>query len=249
MHLPVHDEAARASIRLSYENLKQGRLEFATDIKTGRVFHNVSNMAKGLRRFLRLGGQPTVEIDLANAQPLFLLSLYPNDASALAEKRRFIEIIQAGLFYEAFNPSTGATLNLGKHVERERIKRAFQQQVLSGKNHYTGRVRDAFSSAFPILANAIEGAKKHHHAALSLRLQRVESNLVIHQVVGQLRNESPPISAVTIHDAILCAAKDANAVSRVFKEETHRLLGVVPTLHLTENTPTYHAEGLPTITR
>jgi hypothetical protein len=230
---PEIEEAARLPLRLSYENLKRGRLEFSTDLKTQRVFHNVANMAKPLRRFLRLDGEECVEIDLANAQPLLLLSLYGAGATSQNERLKYSSFVSAGRFYERLNALAGSPYTTALGDGRDRLKRAFQQQILSGKNHYTGRLKTAFFSEFPILAKAITSEKTENHGALSRRLQRVEANLVIDRVVSRIRLEQPTTKVVTIHDAILCAKSRAETVARIFSEETESLLGVRPTLNTT----------------
>lgn len=58
------------------------------DVNTGRVFNNITNMPKVVREFMQVNGEPLIEIDISNAQPLMLLKLiddYFNYAEHLKE--------------------------------------------------------------------------------------------------------------------------------------------------------------------
>ncbi len=217
---------------LFIEDIQQRRFSFVVGRKTGRVTHTASLMPKALRRFVLLDGEPCAEVDLKSAQPLLLLSAYP---SACLEKEFYAKAVTTGRLYELINERAGKSYGTSDE-DRDRLKRAFLSQVLSGKRHYTGKLKAAFADLFPELARIVERAKQPDHAAITNRLMRLESELVVHRVVSRLRSDYPGLKTITIHDAILCAAKDAETIASVLKDETQRLLGVVPAVSITKHT-------------
>lgn len=67
--LPLNDEG-HADTLSCLERLHEEDWYFVAD-RQGRVHHNVSCLKRELRQFLRVDGEPLVELDISNSQPLF----------------------------------------------------------------------------------------------------------------------------------------------------------------------------------
>lgn len=67
--LPLNDEG-HADTLSCLERLHEEDWYFVAD-RQGRVHHNVSCLKRELRQFLRVEGEPLVELDISNSQPLF----------------------------------------------------------------------------------------------------------------------------------------------------------------------------------
>lgn len=65
------NQLRRDAWTMSIDYVDHGRWYFSDDPKSGRVFNNVTSLPKSVRRYILLGGQPCVEIDIRNSQPFF----------------------------------------------------------------------------------------------------------------------------------------------------------------------------------
>ena len=57
------------------QNFETGNLHFVVDPKTGRVYNNLTNMPRDLRKFLYRGTEPLIQIDVSNSQPFLFCPL------------------------------------------------------------------------------------------------------------------------------------------------------------------------------
>jgi len=191
---------------------------FKVDRKTGRVFHNVCNLHKRVRPFLRYKGMPLVEVDISNCQPLLLYSLYPDKGAD--EARRYLELVESGKFYEVLQVLCDAP-------DREKFKKQFYSYLFS-PNYWQTKAGEVFKNHFPELAAVIYEMKKDEYNALALALQQLEADLVITAVVPILAQKGIPI--VTIHDSIATLPECVEEVKKVIQTECFRLYGIAPSI-------------------
>lgn len=64
-------EVAKEQYRYSVDGISRGVWHFVPDAYS-RIHHNISNLKRELRKFLHIGGQPLVEVDVKSCQPLIL---------------------------------------------------------------------------------------------------------------------------------------------------------------------------------
>jgi len=215
---------------ISRDWIQEKRWFFAEDEKTGRVFHNVANFKKELRAYLRFNGEPMVEVDIANCQPLLLFNFYPDKKSA--EAIRYRELVENGRFYELLQ-------SLLNQPDREKVKTPFIT-FLFAKSHWIIPVGEAFKKEFPELAKVIATEKREEHNALAIALQKLEADLVINQVVGICKKENIP--TVTIHDSLLTLPAHVERVKRILEEECQRLYSISATVKTKELTEPLQTE-------
>ena len=100
---PIHAEQSYRSYRFS----RGGTGRFPTD-KNGRIYYPLTNMAKGLRKFISLdqdGGETLVEVDIKCSNPQMMLKaglVHPNEAlewAVLINKDRFYEQVWGGVIH------------------------------------------------------------------------------------------------------------------------------------------------------
>lgn len=137
----------------SVEFINNKDWSFFYDNVTGRVFNNVTSLPKLLRPYLLLDGQPVIEIDVANCQPLLLLSLYGESDSY--EREKYESVVLTGMFYESVN-----NLQKQPYPEREQAKKAVYRRILFGSlKQKRYNLYKAFATLFPILDKKIDEIK------------------------------------------------------------------------------------------
>jgi hypothetical protein len=233
-----HTQAARV---LTLDTVQHGTHWLRRDKETGRVFHTVTQCPRELRRFLLLASEPVREVDMANAQPFFLLSLYPESED---ERNTFAATVGQGRFYEALfdaMPRTArrswgsdrTTWDEPGSSHRDRFKKHVMRCVLysesSGSEEATA-VFTACGELFPWLAGelALRRAATGGASALARAMQRREAELVLGRVVPRILAEMPDSRPITIHDGLLCPARFAEAAKFILEEETAATYGVRP---------------------
>lgn len=202
-----------------------GRLEdrdwwFTRDPDTGRVFHNVTTMPRDIRPYLLLDGQPVAETDIANCQPFLLAGLYP---SACRERREYLDICVAGQFYEEIGKGLGG--------DREAVKVGVYKSILYGGYYSTDDPAFlGFAARFPRLGRIIKAQKvgKGGNSRLPIRMQRMESDLMLGVVLPRIMRELPASRALTIHDSLVVPVRHAEAAAAIIREELVNRYGVAP---------------------
>lgn len=236
---PFKSSFQRSAWLLTLRNFAQGRFWLTADENTGRVFHNVTQCPRELRRFLRLAGEPVAEVDIGAAQPFFALSLFPPDHP---ERRAYAELVTAADFYgslfdlmpKAKRRSWGSDVAswTPDSTHRDRFKKHTCQHVFYGTTPEDSApaVFEALGTVSPWLAGelALRRAKKDGATALARELQSKEAELVLGRVIPRIVSELPDCHAVTIHDGILCPARFASEIRRLMEEEAESVFGVRP---------------------
>ena len=69
----------------------------------------------------------------------------------------------------------------------------------------------------------IQGIKRYQKNRLALRLQGIEADLVIGEVVSRIREAGIP--CLTVHDSVMCKYQDRGFVYSVMKDKLQKLIG------------------------
>jgi hypothetical protein len=190
---------------------------FATDRKTGRVYHNVANCPKEMRAHLRLDGRELVEVDISNCQPMLLHYLYEDKTSA--EAVRYKKIAEEGIFYEVVAAVAGQT--------RDDAKGQFLTFAF-GQIHHSNKLGRAFSTLFQELRAIMDGIKMGNYRKMAILLQKLEAELMINTVVPILEKRGMPV--LTVHDSLMVFPEHAGQVQEIIKAECQRLYNLCPRL-------------------
>ncbi|MEZ5945194.1 MAG: hypothetical protein R3C18_27790 [Planctomycetaceae bacterium] len=218
----------------------------------GRYHTNISCFHKVLRPFLRIDGQPLVEVDVSACQPLCLavllhdikkdiltsvpltevqirlahtLSIIPVCCASEEEDDtiRYQKDCESGKFYEIMQ-------EICKVDSKSQIKKKLFKDVFFGKRTLAG-----FRILYPTMAGLIDWVKRHDYRHLSHELQRIESSIVIDDACEVMRVQHPDVPILTIHDAILTTVEHVRLVKDVLRSAFNRR-GVNPQIK-PEDTP------------
>ena len=185
MHDPVYAE----QFYRSYRKSKGGAGRLSTD-KNGRIYHPITNMAKGLRKLISLdsdGGEPIVEVDIKCSNPLMMLKaglVHPDEAlqwALLIHKDRFYQKVCSGNSFRASSKRyVNSVFNGSKGITRAKMLKLFPKTV-TNMSKATGNL-----------------------------LMRTESK-IMNTILQELYDDD--VVVLRLHDAFLCNPSDAKYVS------------------------------------
>ncbi len=210
--------------RLWVSSLTNSDYVFRRD-KQGRLYTNVVNCPKRLRRFLRVDGiEELCIVDIANSQPLLLnLLLGQYRLGDVEDVKRYRKDTEEGKFYEKLMHV------LGLHdLKRGEFKVDVLKHGIYSKYRYESDVMTALKVLYPTVWEFIISFKNTPRSTeLPLMMQREEAQLIIDNISPRLHDMG--IWHLTIHDAILCDCDSRHDVCKVMIEE-YSLKGLTPML-------------------
>jgi len=166
-----------------------------------RLHTSYTNLDSDYRKYIKLNDNEIKSSDIVNCQPWLL--------SNLIDCPDFKKVCAEGSFYECF---TNKQLTDEKEIEmdRNKIKTTFynicygfyQQRadLVSKELEDKKTMLYKFVAMFPKVWAYIVKTNTPNHKELCKQLQRLESDLMINNILYRLLNEN--ISALTIHDSI-----------------------------------------------
>lgn len=193
-----------------------------------RVYSTITSYPSKLKQFLRYKGEPLVNIDIANSQPL-LLCLLPG-----FDDVQYKSDVQNGILYERLMVTAGLSDTIEEAkicFERDLVKTEFFQYVLYKKKgmpfDLEQRVVKAFAYIYPEAFEFIKGLSEKEH--LAVQMQKTEADVMIDKVLKDLLIDFVP--CVTIHDSVLSVQSNAECISGyILKHFTGG--GVIPSLKI-----------------
>lgn len=218
-----------------------GRIEdrnwwFATDAKSGRIYHNASSLPTDCRSMLLVDGQPAAETDITNCQPFLLAALYPGHSP---ERTRFMDLCVAGRFYEHLNGLFDVP-----YSDRAALKVATYQNIMYGRLwHCDQPLFKAFAAEWPILGGIIRSRKsgKGGRSRLPVEMQAAEAGLMIGRIVPRLMAELPGVPILTIHDSLLVGGRYADTAAAIITDEMRLRFGACPPVTIKQHKSTTKA--------
>ncbi len=212
------------SVRLACDKIRRKDYYFSTDSKTGRIFHNFSNIKKEYRKcILDSEDLPLVDIDISNSQPFFLsLILIANNICG-NDVELYHELTKQGKLYDYIADKC----NQNRSYVKDKII-----IMLFGKNEWEFLVKKCFIEQFPNVYAVIERYKENNQNELALELQRREADFMINTLSPILIEKN--IKFLTVHDSLMVSQKDAYYVHNMMKDTFIDYCGVTPTLKMTD---------------
>lgn len=177
--------------------------------KHGRVFGTWSRVPRELRGLFLIKGKPTVEVDIKNAQPTFLVNLYKD--KCLPECQKFIEKIAAGEFYEYIMEKT-------ELKEREDVKRLCMS-FLCGKVKSNPELLGFFRKEFPTLLLRILEKLASNYRSLAWWLQQQESAIIVQGICSKF-----PV--FSMHDGVICEESMREEVKKATEKALFDVCGI-----------------------
>lgn len=214
----------------------------------GRFHSNFTSLSGFLRRYLALDGEPLVNIDLCNSQPVFLSNLLLSVASSLSSPllsnssaplahplpppptvcfsflypeeglSEFARVVGEGRLYESLVDEVNRVEV--KKVDRPEVKARMMTFLFGDIEHMDGSSTGrAFGRLYPAAYDLLRTLKLVHGSDwVPQEMQRRESALMVGLVAERLRAEHPAIPILTIHDSFLTPARHAPVVEQILRD-------------------------------
>jgi len=224
------------SYRIAIDHIADGQVYHKIDHRTGRLFTNITNLYKHLRRFLRYQGQELVEVDIANSQPFLfnsiLQEMYPHKGKDGKENEykdveKYERNTKKGRFYDHLLAEINR--KTGKKLTREKFKPTAFGKIFfcQSKSNFRYIESKIFRELYPNVFKCILHEKRDDYRNLALKLQKHEADIMIDKIAIPLSAKMP---IFTIHDSILTTKKNLSKVKKFIQKTFADELGIVPTL-------------------
>lgn len=254
------------AIEASAKRIKNGDIFWTVDCTSGRFHSNVTNIAKGLRSYLRIKGEPLVNIDIKNSQPYlstilltdpgkvawmtknpaFALLLQSLKVSSNHDVKKYIEFVISGTLYEYLMQEFAKEgLPLTRNETKQQVLRILFARNRTPKDEINNQCREIFKDRFPTvhrIFSKVRGSEKgdrfSNYKRFAILLQRIESYLILDVILKRIYRELPGTIAITVHDSIMTGVLTNNvkAVTKIIIEELTFFVGHRPQINL-ERTP------------
>lgn len=256
------DTEAYNRVLASAIRILNGDIFYKVDNTSGRFHSNVTNCPSGFRPYLRVNGEPLINIDVKNCQPYLstIVLTDPLKASAFTENPAFIMVLQSlkvshkqdvrkyislvvnGNFYEyLMNEFAASGLHLDRSATKRQVLRILFARNRAPKNETNRKAREVFKKCFPTvhrIFNKVRGTAKgdkfHSFKRFAILLQRMESYLMLDLVVKRIRREMPDVVALTVHDSVMTGilTNKVEEVKKIIIEEMTNFVGFRPNVNI-----------------
>lgn len=206
----------------SIESIKDGNLFWHFD-DYGRFHSNFTVIRSSVRKeCLRIDGEPTLEVDIPNSQPLFFSWLARSHGGADPDELgRFSDIALGGRLYEHLSD------RFGPSVTRSQVKKIVYR-ALFGRGGPTCHSTGMLSSVFPSMVAFASAYKRSRgdYRILAHDLQRAESDFVYNSVLAMVVDARPGMPFLTVHDSIIVKSSDLGIVETTLNQCMDRHFGL-----------------------
>ena len=138
---------------------------------------------------------------------------------------KYIQFVSTGNFYQQMHELMYPTLPFDK----QKVK-SMMFMIFFSHNRYMGQPKAEpkrrFKQFFPSTYEIFRLLKKSDYTALSRILQRLESMIVIQNVVPRVAQERPGLPIFTIHDSLVTTKGNEQYIASVMIEEIKKLTGL-----------------------
>jgi hypothetical protein len=205
-------------------------LSLSTVDEFGHRYHTpLTSLPKRYRGYFRWSGEPLVNVDIRNSQPLFLCLAFAKAGGEIKDDwKRYKDLCERGCLYESLNWS---------NIDRAEFKERFFEEVLFSKpetvlyKKFAQKFFTEFESVFQFIfdlknpkpSRQLKGKDREKpHRLLAKHLQRAESQFMFEQVVPSLMAQGiRPV--IPIHDSVLTTEEHAPAVENTIRAEFKRV--------------------------
>jgi len=201
--------------------------------RESRVYCEVTNLNRELRKLIRLDGKKIIGVDIANSQPLIasilIRNYWLNKKGHLPEDvKQYQSDCEAGIFYENFMKAIKLPNDLRSQFKQDFFKKVFFSKVIEKNN----MLKDMFIKKYPGCWEAIcdqkGGLYCTEYNEFAKVLQRVEAGIIFDVVNMGLIKKG--IKAFNIFDSIYVNNKEDLETAKLLIKEAFSEAGVNPTL-------------------
>lgn len=242
--------------------IENGEIFYSVDNTSGRFHSNVTNLGKDLRPFLRVNGEPLVNIDIKNSQP-YLSTLILTDPSKVSwmttnpvfalllqslkvshndDVKKYVSLVVSGGIYEYLMEAFAeGGLNLNRSETKVHVLRILFARNRKPKDPTNAKARAIFIECFPTvhkIFSKVRGAEKgdkfQNFKRFAILLQKIEAYLMLDIILKRIYRELPGVIAITIHDSVMTGllTNKVESVREIISEELSNFVGFRPQIKI-----------------
>jgi hypothetical protein len=202
--------------------IESGNIFFKEDKKSGRRFHSLTCMPRESRSAILIDGEPTTEVDFSACHPWLCMSFY--EPGFEKEKKEYHAALDEG-FYKFLADKIKSDISTDEKYQKFKIGCIAQIFYDYPRQNDSSKLV-MFKQLFPHLHEIIESEKHISNSKFSIKLQSMEADLMFDGVFFRLLSED--ITAIPIHDAVICKKQHAGRVRLIMEQEFITKYGYKP---------------------
>lgn len=209
------------------QSIRLGIPRFTRNTTNARLDTDLTNLRKDLRRFVRLDPSgPLTSLDVKSMQPYLLIRLLREaEQAGLVRNGTAAEWVSAVCDGDIYQ-----TLARELTISRNSAKQLWFR-VLFGHNKAEFPAKNYFERRYPEVARYVSIEKRRHKRDLAVKLQRMESLVMLERIGPRLADLQIP--CLTVHDSLLVLSADMRECERIMTEELHAYVGQKPVIVVT----------------
>ena len=225
---------------LSLEAIEQGNWFVHRKDEKSRVHTNLTNLKKDFRYFLRYGGNPLMELDIRNSQPLIATILIKDFwikkcKIIPADVMKYQKDCEAGTFYDYFMIQNKVSKDKRGEFKAQMFGEVFFSKVSKRKTVLKKQFISKYPGAYEAICYIKGGLGSKTYNQFAIQLQRKEASIIFDTVnMGLLKQGIP---AFNIFDSILCLPEHQEIASEKLLE-AFSAFNITPTISITSITET-----------
>jgi len=204
---PIAQHGVFIHTKCIVESVLNKRIGISSESKSGRAFHPLIRITRGVRKYFRKNGQPLVNIDAKSFHPYLIASCIED----INDRHRYLDIVRGG-FYEIF---------VDESHSREMIKVALQK-YLSGRPTKDSKVLEIgrwYEENFPDVPLKMMELKSKRKK-FQMYLQQLEASIFVDDVF--IKSDFWNLPA---HDGLCVLEKDKTAAIELINKACENRLG------------------------
>lgn len=141
---------------------------------------------------------------------------------------RYIDKCSTGMFYEDLMQEFDIPVSERNYFKKEFFGKIFFSQ-LHRKWEYD--LAKKFRNIYPNVYKAVLWYKQKNHADLPIKLQSIESSIIINGVCAKITAENTPDSMpffCSVHDCIVCLEENVGYIKKLLENELKTVMGFIP---------------------
>ena len=219
--------------KLSLKAIEQGNWFVHRPDKKSRVHTNLTNLKKDFRYFLRYGGNPLMELDIRNSQPLIatilIIDYWMKKCEIIpADVIQYQKDCQAGTFYDYFMIQNKVSKDKRGEFKTQMFGEVFFSKVSKRKTVLKKQFIAKYPGAYEAICYIKGGLGCKTYNQFAIQLQRKEAGLIFDTVnMGLLKQGIP---AFNIFDSILCLPEHMEIATKKLLE-AFAAYNITPTIN------------------
>jgi len=229
------DETTIARCKKSVISINSGYMVAQRPVEASRVYCDITNLKRELRKHIRLAGKKVAGIDIRNSQPLIacipIRKYWLDKQGYLPEDViRYQEACENGSFYDGFMKALNLPHELRGQFKEDFFGKVFFSMVIEKDNLLKSMFIEQYPSVWEMVCDEKGGLYSRDYSDFANKLQKVEATIIFDCVnMTLIRNG---IKAFNIFDSIYITSKEDQKEAIRLMQKVFNAEGISPTFNM-----------------